>query len=266
MGRRNLSRRTTSAEKSSMSKALLNLPSSFIAVGTKSDSGEVSARACSDLAGNILFPVWSSHLLAKQAQPKSAKALAEFPITALLSAVTPTGNQRLYFYFDASASEMAFDSDNFQIAQLESRKLILLPQDLESAISIYGTLMARGGDRLDPEMVRQIKIAAASHPGLKLLPLMQLCLEEQSIKLSKIEGKVERAKQLRNPVWRGKMQCTDCDYEWMSNKTTPPAQCPKCRSKLINPVSEEGGSSGCFASVLLIVLAFGLAAATVLAR
>lgn len=32
------------------------------------------------------------------------------------------------------------------------------------------------------------------------------------------------------PVWRGRMSCITCRYEWTSRRQTPPATCPACRS------------------------------------
>lgn len=30
------------------------------------------------------------------------------------------------------------------------------------------------------------------------------------------------------PVWRGRMYCITCRYEWTSRRQTPPARCPAC--------------------------------------
>lgn len=199
-----------------------------------------------------------------QAQPKSANKLTEFSVTELLPAITPTGNQRMYFYVDASSSEMAFDSDDFQISQLPSRKLIPLPQDLEPALSVYGTFKTRNGEPLDPELVRQVKIAAKSHPGLKLLQLMHLCVEKQNIQLQKLQERVEQVQQLRKPIWRGNMNCGSCGHDWTTNRKSPPVQCPECRSKVVHPLMEEGASSGCAVFLLVFIFVLGSGGATLL--
>lgn len=38
------------------------------------------------------------------------------------------------------------------------------------------------------------------------------------------------------PAWYGAMRCTQCFYQWQSRKNTPPAKCPKCGAKKIDPI------------------------------
>jgi len=43
---------------------------------------------------------------------------------------------------------------------------------------------------------------------------------------------------LRDPnKWYGQMICNQCDYDWESRRSTPPARCPKCSSKDISSIN-----------------------------
>jgi rubrerythrin len=72
-------------------------------------------------------------------------------------------------------------------------------------------------------------------------------------------AEAERQRQLReNPppppredlVWRRRMYCNACGYRWTARRSTPPARCPGCSSRDVEPIMEQ---PGCLGVVLLVL-------------
>lgn len=53
-------------------------------------------------------------------------------------------------------------------------------------------------------------------------------------------------------VWRGKMACDSCGYNWQSRRNSPPARCANCWDTDITPVMEAKGC-GCITMIILII-------------
>lgn len=64
-------------------------------------------------------------------------------------------------------------------------------------------------------------------------------------------------------VWYGAMICRACGYQWQARKSTPPAKCPGCSKRDVEPVRVPKRATGCAGMILIWV---GVGAALMLMK
>lgn len=72
-------------------------------------------------------------------------------------------------------------------------------------------------------------------------------------KLNRDAAKGQAAQAAAQPVlvWYGAMYCHECGYNWQARRNTPPAKCPSCGRKNIEPVRVPKRATGCMGVLVL---------------
>src|SRR5438046_1883572 len=73
---------------------------------------------------------------------------------------------------------------------------------------------------------------------------------EQKEYQKRLQQQLQKQQQQQPPpqpelVWYGQMYCHSCGYTWQARRQTPPARCPRCSRRNVEPIRQPRRAMGC---------------------